>query len=183
MLATQRSATPRSRSITSARVRRVESAARGEGVKCLHAHYAAYLAGFDDPVGRWVAAELERVVPSLVTPVAVVDCGTNSTRLLVKAGSVVLERRMVATRLGRSAGRTGRLDPEGVTRTLEVLGEYRDLIEAHGARRVRAVATQAVRAAADGDEFVDRASEVLGVRVEVLTGDGGGTARVPRCDE
>ena len=29
-----------------------------EGVKCLHAHYAAYLAGFDDPVGRWVAAEL-----------------------------------------------------------------------------------------------------------------------------
>ena len=29
-----------------------------QGVKCLHAHYAAYLAGLDDPVGRWVAAEL-----------------------------------------------------------------------------------------------------------------------------
>jgi uncharacterized protein len=28
------------------------------GVKCLHAHYAWYLAGGDDPVGRWVAAEL-----------------------------------------------------------------------------------------------------------------------------
>jgi uncharacterized protein len=28
------------------------------GVKCLHAHYAAFLAGFDDPVGRWVAAQL-----------------------------------------------------------------------------------------------------------------------------
>jgi hypothetical protein len=28
------------------------------GVKCLHAHYAAHLAGLDDPVGRWVAAEL-----------------------------------------------------------------------------------------------------------------------------
>ncbi|NDH11910.1 MAG: DUF501 domain-containing protein, partial [Actinobacteria bacterium] len=25
------------------------------GVKCLHAHYAWYLAGGDDPVGRWVA--------------------------------------------------------------------------------------------------------------------------------
>jgi uncharacterized protein len=31
------------------------------GVKCLHAHYAHHLAGGDDPVGRWVAGELERV--------------------------------------------------------------------------------------------------------------------------
>ena len=30
-----------------------------KGVKCLHAHYAWYLAGGDDPVGRWVAAALE----------------------------------------------------------------------------------------------------------------------------
>jgi uncharacterized protein len=30
------------------------------GVKCLHAHYAWYLAGGDDPVGRWVAARLTR---------------------------------------------------------------------------------------------------------------------------
>jgi hypothetical protein len=34
-----------------------------QGVKCLHAHYAWYLAGGDDPVGRWVAAELERAGP------------------------------------------------------------------------------------------------------------------------
>ena len=33
-----------------------------KGVKCLHAHYAWYLAGGDDPVGAWVAAELERDV-------------------------------------------------------------------------------------------------------------------------
>jgi len=30
------------------------------GVKCLHAHYAYLLAGGDDPVGRWVAAQLEQ---------------------------------------------------------------------------------------------------------------------------
>ena len=29
-----------------------------QGVKCLHAHYAAFLAGCDDPVGRWVAGQL-----------------------------------------------------------------------------------------------------------------------------
>ena len=31
-----------------------------QGVKCLHAHYAWHLAGGDDPVGRWVAAQLQR---------------------------------------------------------------------------------------------------------------------------
>jgi hypothetical protein len=30
-----------------------------EGVKCLHAHYANFLAGADDPVGRWTAEQVE----------------------------------------------------------------------------------------------------------------------------
>ena len=107
---------------------------------------------------------------SLGTPVAVVDCGTNSIRLLVKAGSVALERRMVVTRLGRATDRTGTLDPNGVARTLEVLAEYRDLIEAHGVRQMRAVATQAVREAADGADFTSRGAEVLGFPIEVIDG-------------
>ena len=110
-------------------------------------------------------------MPSLTTPVAVIDCGTNSTRLLIRAGSVTLERRQVTTRLGRATDRTGRLDSDGVARTLEVLAEYRDVVEAHGARRVRAVATQAVREATDGHEFVARATEVLGTPLEVLSGE------------
>ena len=110
-------------------------------------------------------------MPSLTTPVAVIDCGTNSTRLLIRAGSVILERRQVTTRLGRSTDRTGRLDADGVARTLEVLAEYRDVVEAHGARRVRAVATQAVREATDGHDFVARATEVLGTPLEVLSGE------------
>ena len=38
------------------------------GVKCLHAHYAWYLAGGDDPVGEWVAARLAAVGPSTAEP-------------------------------------------------------------------------------------------------------------------
>jgi uncharacterized protein len=34
-----------------------------QGVKCLHAHYAWYLAGGDDPVGRWVAEQLAEAEP------------------------------------------------------------------------------------------------------------------------
>ena len=39
-----------------------------QGVKCLHAHYAWYLAGGDDPVGRWVADQLTRHLDVVVTP-------------------------------------------------------------------------------------------------------------------
>jgi exopolyphosphatase/guanosine-5'-triphosphate,3'-diphosphate pyrophosphatase len=113
-------------------------------------------------------------VPSLSAPVAVVDCGTNSIRLLVKAGSVILERRIATTRLGRDIDRTGHLDPEGVARTLVVLGEYRDVIEAHGARVVRVVATQAVRETSDRAEFVEAATAAVGAPLEVLSGDDEG---------
>ena len=44
-----------------------------QGVKCLHAHYAWFLAGGDDPVGRWVAARLAERLD--------VDIGTSSTVL------------------------------------------------------------------------------------------------------
>ena len=51
-------ATPRCRLTTRARVRTVVVAGTRVGVKCLHAHYAYFLAGGDDPVGRWVAGRL-----------------------------------------------------------------------------------------------------------------------------
>jgi hypothetical protein len=39
-------------------------AGTARGVKCLHAHFAYYLAGGDDPIGRWVAAKLAEGDPS-----------------------------------------------------------------------------------------------------------------------
>lgn len=96
--------------------------------------------------------------------VGAVDIGTNSTRLLVGD-----DRRTTITRLGQDVDRTGRLHPEAVERTLAVLRDYRQALA--GVERVRAVATSAVRDAADGEAFLDAAAEALGVRPEVLTGD------------
>ncbi len=42
----------------------VASGAPAQGVKCLHAHYAWFLAGGDDPVGRWVDRRLEAATRS-----------------------------------------------------------------------------------------------------------------------
>lgn len=105
------------------------------------------------------------------TAVGVVDCGTNSTRLLVAGpGASTLDRRMVITRLGQGVDRTRRLSEEAMARTLAVLRDYRAVMEANGVSRRRAVATSAARDAGNREEFFDRAAEVLGARPELLSG-------------
>ncbi|HET6963899.1 MAG TPA: DUF501 domain-containing protein [Acidimicrobiales bacterium] len=148
------------------------------GVKCLHAHYAWFLAGGPDPVGRWVAERLGRPSPSRPNaadggkPAAAIDCGTNSTRLLVaRPGGPALERLMRITRLGEGVDRTRRLAPEAVERTLAVLREYRQVMDRFGVGAVRMTATSAARDALNRDEFFDAAEAAVGVRPELLGGD------------
>jgi len=51
-----------------------------QGVKCLHAHYAWHLAGGDDPVGRWVAAQLSSVMfVDIAATITVRYAGSEST--------------------------------------------------------------------------------------------------------
>jgi exopolyphosphatase / guanosine-5'-triphosphate,3'-diphosphate pyrophosphatase len=107
---------------------------------------------------------------------AAVDVGTNSTRLLVAdvAGERVIgehARKMVITRLGKGVDRTGRLDPDALARTLEVLAGYAELCGRLGAGAIRAVATSATRDAANREEFLGGLRDLLGVDAEVLAGD------------
>jgi len=105
-------------------------------------------------------------------PVAAIDSGTNSTRLLIAdAAGRTLDRRMTITRLGQDVDRTGRLAPEAIDRVLAALREYRRALDDHGVDRVRMVATSAARDAANRDDLFDAAEEVLGVRPELLSGD------------
>ena len=105
-----------------------------------------------------------------MTAVAAVDCGTNSTRLLVTDGERPLERRMTITRLGQGVDAARRLAPEAVERTVTVLRDYRAVMDRHGVDRVRMAATSAVRDAANRDEFLDAAEAAVGVRPELLDG-------------
>ena len=156
-----------------------------QGVKCLHAHLAWFLAGGPDPVGRWTCETLG-IDPSryVVTPagartvgagggsVAAIDCGTNSTRLLVAdAGGRPLERLMRITRLGQGVDRDGHLDERAMKRTIDVLAEFRLVMDRHGVTRARATATAAAREAGNAGEFARRVTEVLGVAAEVLDGE------------
>jgi exopolyphosphatase/guanosine-5'-triphosphate,3'-diphosphate pyrophosphatase len=106
-----------------------------------------------------------------MTAMAAVDCGTNSTRLLVHDGERSLERRMVITRLGQDVDRRGRLAPEAVDRTLAVLSEYRQVMDRLDVERVRMTATSAARDAANCEDFFAEAEAIIGVCPELLSGE------------
>jgi exopolyphosphatase / guanosine-5'-triphosphate,3'-diphosphate pyrophosphatase len=103
-----------------------------------------------------------------------IDCGTNSIRLLIAdpvdgaLSDVVREMRVV--RLGEGVDRTGRIAPAALERTRAALVDYAAAIHAHGAERVRMVATSATRDAENRSEFVAMVRDVLGVEPEVISG-------------
>lgn len=119
--------------------------------------------------------------------VAAVDCGTNSTRLLVVGSSGdVRAREMRITRLGEGVDATRRLRPEAMERTFAAVREFRSVMDAEKVGRARLVATSAVRDAANGDDFLLLAGEIIGAPAELLSGReegrlsyAGATAELP----
>jgi exopolyphosphatase/guanosine-5'-triphosphate,3'-diphosphate pyrophosphatase len=105
---------------------------------------------------------------------AAIDCGTNSTRLLISDGEGrhrrAVDRQNVITRLGRGVDATGRLEVAAIDRTVDVLRRYKDAIDAHGVTTVRMTATSAARDAANSDDFFDAAEAAIGVRPELISG-------------
>lgn len=105
---------------------------------------------------------------------AVVDCGSNSTRLLiaqVRAGGVrPLLRRTVITRLGGQVERTGRLADAAVRRVVAVIDDFAGQWRSAGVDRVAVCATSAVRDAANARHFADGVTRVTGVAPVVLSG-------------
>lgn len=104
--------------------------------------------------------------------VGAVDIGTNSVRLLIcDATGRALEREMVITRLGQGVDESGALHADAITRTTDVLGTYRALLDKHAVSRVRATATSAARDASNRDAFFCAAEAALGTRPELLSGE------------
>jgi exopolyphosphatase/guanosine-5'-triphosphate,3'-diphosphate pyrophosphatase len=109
-----------------------------------------------------------------VRTLAAIDCGTNSTRLLVSRGDgrrwEALDRQNTITRLGQGVDATGRLDPSAIERTLAALRTYQRSLEQHGVEALRITATSAARDATNAADLFDAAESIVGVRPELLSG-------------
>jgi exopolyphosphatase/guanosine-5'-triphosphate,3'-diphosphate pyrophosphatase len=111
-----------------------------------------------------------------VKTLAAIDIGTNSMKLLVAAveedGALeVLSREKALVRLGSETLRSGKLSPEAIEAGASTVENFLRLSEAAGAEAVLAVATCAVREAANSEEFVHAVRRRTGIPLEVISGE------------
>jgi exopolyphosphatase/guanosine-5'-triphosphate,3'-diphosphate pyrophosphatase len=111
-----------------------------------------------------------------VSRVAVVDIGSNSTRLYVAEvaeGRVTAEHERISTvtRLGAGVDKDGRLREDAMERVFTTLAGYAEKIDAHGAGRRLAVLTSAVRDSANGEQFAAAVRDRFGFEPHILHGD------------
>ena len=108
-------------------------------------------------------------------PFAVMDIGSNSARMIVfrlREGEHldVIEDARAPLRLARELREGDELGTAAIDRTIEALRDFRAVADGAGATRMIAVATSAVRDAADGPALLEHA-RALGIPLEVIDGD------------
>ncbi|KAB2967493.1 MAG: Ppx/GppA family phosphatase [Thermoanaerobaculia bacterium] len=134
-------------------------------------------------MARMAARRTPEPAPAAATPppgastarVAAIDIGSNSIHMIVAEGDGdggfrVLTRERDMVRLGRSALSRGALSRRAVRDGLEALLRMTTLARLKGAGRIDAVATSAVREAANGQEFLDQVRALTGLEVRALDG-------------
>ena len=108
-------------------------------------------------------------------PVAVIDIGSNSGRVMVfrqEAGRHlhVLAGSRASLRLVRELDLTGRIPAESLDRAYEALRDFRSIARGSGVRRIVAAGTSALRDAANGPAFIRRVRRELGITIRTLSG-------------
>jgi exopolyphosphatase/guanosine-5'-triphosphate,3'-diphosphate pyrophosphatase len=107
--------------------------------------------------------------------VAVVDLGTNTTRLLVAEVSdgvcTELDKQTTITRLGQGVDASGRLAEEAMDRVRAALANYREVMDREDVTETIAVATSAMRDASNGPAFRDELNERFGIDARTISGD------------
>lgn len=115
-----------------------------------------------------------RTEPPKYNPVAVVDIGSNSVRLVVYDGlrrspTPVFNEKILCG-LGKGIAITGRLEEVAAVRALAALRRFRTLCKQMNCEDVYALATAASREASNGEEFIAEAEKALDARIRVLSG-------------
>ena len=103
--------------------------------------------------------------------VCVINCGSNSTKVLIRDKERVFLRTTTVTKLSEAVETTGVLSKDAIARTVAVLTSAREACITFGVTEGRLIATSALRDAKNADEFLDVASKACGLTALVITGD------------
>jgi exopolyphosphatase/guanosine-5'-triphosphate,3'-diphosphate pyrophosphatase len=110
-----------------------------------------------------------------MSQVAVIDCGTNSIRLLIAetSGSTIKEviRTMEIVRLGQGVDENKAFHPDAINRTLLAVKSFKEIIVKNNVDKIRFCATSATRDASNRNIFIDGVRDILNIQVEVIPGE------------
>jgi exopolyphosphatase/guanosine-5'-triphosphate,3'-diphosphate pyrophosphatase len=116
---------------------------------------------------------------------AALDLGTNNCRLLVARpagdGFRVIDAFSRIIRLGQGVTASGRLSEMAIDRALSALAICRNKMRNRGVTRARLIATEACRAAINGDEFLARVAEEIGITLEIIDRETEATLAATGC--
>ena len=116
---------------------------------------------------------------------AALDLGTNNCRLLIACpageGFRVVDSFSRIIRLGEGISSTGSISEAAIDRAIAALSICSDKIRYRKARRLRLIATEACRAAANADSFRERVAKDTGIRLEVIDRETEATLAVIGC--
>jgi len=108
-------------------------------------------------------------------PVAVVDIGSNSVRLVIYEGNcrslTVLFNEKVLSGLGKGLARTNRLNQSAIDSALAALTRFRRLAVQANVREIHPIATAAAREAQNGPDFIAAAEAAIGSEIAILSGE------------
>ena len=106
---------------------------------------------------------------------AAIDIGSNTTHVVVAHCTAhdldILKDEVTMVRLGESVDESGEISPELQEKALQVLQHYKELAEQEQAEQILAVATEAIRKARNGEEFLKQIQEKTGLQVQILSGE------------
>ena len=110
---------------------------------------------------------------------AAIDLGSNTTHVVVAHCTAhdldIIKDEVTMVRLGESVDESGEISPELQDKALEVLQRYKELAKQGRAEQILVIATEAIRKARNGEEFLKQAQEKTGLQLHTLSGDAEAT--------
>jgi exopolyphosphatase/guanosine-5'-triphosphate,3'-diphosphate pyrophosphatase len=108
-------------------------------------------------------------------PVAVMDLGTNTFHLLIAEGPaahyIEIVHEQDSVKLGEGGINKGFIQPAAFERGIKTMQRFHNLIIKNKVQQVRAIATSALRSAANGQDFIDEVKAQTGIGIEIIDGD------------
>ncbi|MEW6738694.1 MAG: Ppx/GppA phosphatase family protein [Nitrospirota bacterium] len=108
-------------------------------------------------------------------PIAVIDVGTNTIRLLVgcvREGKIVrIATNRFVTRLGKDLQKTDRLSPDSIEKSITSIIKLKEVCKKYGVQKIIALGTSALREAENSEEFLADIKKGAGIDIEVISGE------------